>query len=181
MAGIPFSGSSEAVADVHNHLANLDLGRVTAETNWLQAKGYGIKASFEAAPCSAKLPLFSHRTKGHCMFAVLFYWVEVSLGQEPGPSTKPYHTMPQYTTPCLTTPHHSTAHHTMPQTTEEARPFRPLLHLRAAPIKPLAKGQPRNFFGHKLTNWPTLKKLMLKTKNVFENSSQHSHSSSGYT
>ena len=38
MAGIPFSGG-EAVADVQNHLANLDLVRITAETNWLQAKG----------------------------------------------------------------------------------------------------------------------------------------------
>ena len=147
------------MADVHNHLANLDLGRVTAETNWLQAKGYGIKASFEAAPCSAKLPLFSHRTKGHCLFAVLFYWVQVSLGQEPGPSTKPCHTMPHHTTP-----HSTTAHHTLPQTTEEAGPFRPLLHLRAAPIKPLAKGQPRNFFGHKLTNWPITEKIDFENK-----------------
>ena len=67
--------------------------------------------------------------------------------------------VPNHTIPYLITPHH-----TMPQTTEEARPFRPLLHLRAAPIKPLAKGQPRNFFGHKLTNWPIAEKVDVENK-----------------
>ena len=76
----------------------------------------------------------------------------------------PYHALPHHTTPHHSTPQHTTAHHTMPQTTEEARPFRPLLHLRAAPIKPLAKGQPRNFFGHKLTNWPIAEKVDVEKK-----------------
>ena len=96
-----FSGTE--AQPVCNYLAILDLIHLADANCWQaqnpsgsQIKSYYshekwrllIKASLETQldlvqqSCAS---LFSQRTKGHCLFGVvLFYWVEVSFGQEPG-------------------------------------------------------------------------------------------------